>query len=45
LNWDIEAGLVVGSPINLSEIFFFSFLFFFFYLFIGRNARVAYEFC
>jgi hypothetical protein len=30
LNWDIEAGLVVGSPLNLSEIFFFSFLFFFF---------------
>jgi hypothetical protein len=25
LNWDIKAGLVVGSPVNLSEILFFFF--------------------
>jgi hypothetical protein len=23
LNWDIKVGLVVGSPVNLSKIFFF----------------------
>jgi hypothetical protein len=40
LNWDIKAGLVVGSPVNLSEI-----LFFFFFLITGGNTRVASEFC